>query len=108
MNKQYPHGIGPQGRWFIFFGIPVAILGVLLVTTLPHGLEPGLANAVGEKALPYVLFFTPVAVGIAALVLYKYVPKRLVIRLGIVGWIVGLLLIYWYFWFGPGAFAYHE
>jgi hypothetical protein len=107
MNKKNPNGIGPSGRWSIFFGIPVTILGILLNVTLPHGLEPGLANAVGETALPYVVFFTPVVIGVVGIVLYQYLPKRLVIPLGIVGWIVGLSLIYWYFWFGPGSFGHH-
>ncbi|MFZ1074593.1 MAG: hypothetical protein WAO21_14290 [Verrucomicrobiia bacterium] len=107
MNEKPPHGVGPSGRWLIFAGLPVAILGILLVSTLRHGLEPGLANAVGEKALPYVLFFTPVVIGFGSMALYEHFPKRLVVPLGILGWIVGLSLIYWYFWFGPGSFAHH-
>jgi hypothetical protein len=107
MNKEHPNGIGPAGRSLIFGGVPVAILGVLLVSTLRHGLEPGLANAVGEKALPYVLVFTPLALVFGGSVLHKYFPQRLVIPFGIIGWVVGLALIYWYFWFGPGSFGYH-
>ncbi|MGB8371203.1 MAG: hypothetical protein WCF71_18130 [Verrucomicrobiia bacterium] len=107
MNKKHHNGIGPAGRSLIFGGIPVAILAVLLVTTLRHGLEPGLSNAVGEKALPYVLFFTPVVIGLGCMVLQEHFPKRLVIPFGIIGWVVGLSLIYWYFWFGPGASGHH-
>ena len=107
MNKKYPHGIGPSGRWLIFAGIPTAILAVLLVSTLHHGLVKSLAQAVGEKALPYVLFFTPVVIGIGGMVIYEYFPKRLIVPFGIAGWIIGLSLIYWYFWFGPGAFGHH-
>jgi hypothetical protein len=69
---------------------------------VPHGVN-GLASAVGEKALPYVIFFTPVIIGICGRVLYGYLPKRLVIPLGVTGWVIGLSLIYWYFWFGPGG-----
>jgi len=107
MNNKSPHGIGPAGRWLIFAGIPTAILAILLVSTLHHGLNKSLVQAVGEKALPYVIVFTPVAIGIIGMVLYDYCPKRLLIPLGIFGWVVGLSLIYWYFWFGPGAFGHH-
>jgi hypothetical protein len=107
MNKQHPPSIGPSGRWLIFFGIPMAILGILLTFTMRHGLDKGLVHAFGETALPYVIFFTPVVIGIGGMVLYEHFPKRLVIPFGIVGWIVGLSLIFWYFWFGPGAFGHH-
>jgi hypothetical protein len=104
MNENKVQQIGPLGRWLIFLGVPVAMMGVLLVSIFRHGLASGLANAVGERALPYVVFFTPVVFGAMGLVLYKCLPARLVIPLGIIGWVIGLSLIYWYFWFGPGAF----
>lgn len=97
--------IGASGRWLIFSGLPVAILGVLLTSLFRHGLDRGLVKLVGEKALPYVLFFTPVTIGLLGFILYKYLPKRILAPCGMVGWVVGLTLIYWYFWAGPGAFG---
>ncbi|MGB8371204.1 MAG: hypothetical protein WCF71_18135 [Verrucomicrobiia bacterium] len=102
MSQQFSHGIGPAGRSLIFGGIPVAILAVLLVSTLHHGLNQ-IPEIVGEKAEPYVIFFTPVLLIFGGSALRKYFPQRLVIPFGIIGWVVGLSLIYWYFWFGPGA-----
>jgi hypothetical protein len=107
MNQKYPHGIGPAGRSLILGGVPVAITSILLASTLRHGLEPGLANAVGEKALPYFVFFTPVVIGLGSITLEKYYPKQLAIFFGIAGWVTGLSVLYWYFWFGPGAFGHH-
>jgi len=69
---------------------------------LHHGLR-GIESTFGQNAAPYVVFFTPVVIGVGGMVLYDYFPKRLVIPCGIFGWIVGMSLIYWYFWFGPGA-----
>ena|ERR1022692_3135851 len=106
MNKKYPHGIGPAGRWLIFGGIPLAVYGVLLTFTVPHGVN-GLARAVGEKALPYVIVFMPLAIVFGGWALYKHFPKQLVVPCGIAGWITGLLLIYWYYWFGSGSFGHH-
>lgn len=95
-----------QGRWLIFCGTVVAAVGILLVTCCRHGLKD-LPKFVGEKATPYVVYFTPAMLGIAAMVIYERIPKRLAFNLGIIGWFLGLGLIYWYFWFGPGAFSHH-
>jgi len=97
--------LGASGRWLIFSGLPVAILSLLLTSTLRQGIEPGLPKLVGEKALPYVLFFAPVTIGLLGFVLYKNIPTWIIVPIGIVGWVVGLTLICWYFWIGPGAFG---
>jgi hypothetical protein len=105
MKSNDPQGVGPLGRWPIFFGVPMAILGLLLVTTMRKGFR---ATAFGQDAEPYIIFFTPIIVGLLGYSLYKLLPRRLIIPLGIVGWAIGLSLIYWYFWFGPGAFGHHR
>jgi hypothetical protein len=89
-----------QGRWILFAGIPVAVTAALFVTTEP---ENRLEHAVGETALPYVLFFVPVAIVVCARVLYDRFPKRMIVPVGIASWILGLSLLCWFFWFGPGA-----
>jgi hypothetical protein len=104
MNEKKPDGLGPSGRWLMFGGIPVAILGVLLTLTESHGID-GLAHNVGEKALPNVLVYVPLAIVLGGWVLYKYFPKRLVIPFGMARWIIGFSLIYWHYWFGPGSFG---
>jgi hypothetical protein len=103
LNKQYPYGIGPAGRWYIFSGIPVAIIALFHTTV-----EQSLDQLFGEKISPYLDLFIIALIAISALVLYDYFPKRLVIPLGIAGWIISLSLLYWYFWFGPGAFGHHH
>jgi hypothetical protein len=103
MNENHPNQLGNTGRWLICSGIPVAILAILLVSLLPHGLN-GIPKVFGETVAPYVVFFTPVVIGFSSTALLEYVPKRLAFRLGVLGWVTGLILIYWYFWFGPGAF----
>jgi hypothetical protein len=102
-SEKHTDKIGPSGRWLIFGGIPVAVVAILLVSTLRHGFL-GLEDSLGQNVTPYVVFFTPAVIGFGSMFLYDHFPKRLVIPCGIVGWIVGMSLIYWYFWFGPGAF----
>jgi hypothetical protein len=101
MKEKY---IGSGGRWLIFAGIPLAICAALFVIAEPnHRLQ----HAVGEKAFPYILFFTPAAIVIGGMILYDHFPKRLVIPIGIVGWIIHFTLLCWFFWFGPGALKIH-
>jgi len=97
--------VGAQGRWLIFSGVNVAVLGLLLQIGCRDGLDHGLVKAIGEKALPYVLFFCPVTVVGIGYIVFKLLPQKIVFPLGIGGWIIGLLLIYEYFWFGPGSFG---
>ncbi len=102
-RKQPAHAqlrIGAAGRWLIFAGVPCAVVALLFVC-----LEPGhlIERVVGEKALPYVLYFTPAVVVILGKVLYERVPKAAVIPYGVVGWVATASLLCWFFWFGPGA-----
>jgi hypothetical protein len=103
MKNKYPYGIGPAGYWLIFAGIPVAICAVLLATTLRDGNIRG----VSEKFLPYVVFFVPVAIVIVCKIIYDHFPKKLIIPVGIIGWIIGLSVMCWYFWVGPGAIGHY-
>jgi hypothetical protein len=104
MNNKYPHGIGPAGLWLIFGGIPLAVLAIFFAVTEQHH---ALENAVGEKVFPYVLAGVPAVIMISGMVLYGHFPKRLVIPLGIVGWMIHISVLCWFFWFGPGAFGHH-
>jgi hypothetical protein len=67
--------LGPSGYRIVFFGVPLLFFALLLVIVMRHGL--------GQ-------------------ILYKYFPKRHVIPVGIICWAISLMLLYWYFWFGPG------
>ncbi len=57
----------------------------------------------GERALPYVIYGTVIIVAIAAMIAYRFIPKRAIIPLGTIGWVLSFILLYWWFWFGPGA-----
>src|ERR1039457_3110957 len=96
-KKEHPHRIGPAGFWLIFSGIPIAVLAILLTSTLTRD---GNIRGVSERALPYVLLFVPAAIIVGCRELYHHVPKRLIIPFGFVGWIIALSVACWYFWFG--------
>ncbi|MEI6194986.1 MAG: hypothetical protein WCS42_11730 [Verrucomicrobiota bacterium] len=102
MSHEYPHGIGPAGRWLIFAGMPMAVWAVFFAISEPHH---ALEHAVGAKVFPFVLAGVPAAAMIGGMVLYGHFPKKLVIPLGIVGWIISVSVLCWFFWFGPGAFG---
>ncbi|MGB8371201.1 MAG: hypothetical protein WCF71_18120 [Verrucomicrobiia bacterium] len=103
MNEKHPHGIGPAGRWYLYSGIPFAVIAVFFTTT-----DRLLDHVFSENVSPYIDLFVIGAIAIGALILYDHLPKRLVIPLGIVGWIISFSLLYWYFLFGPGAFGHHH
>jgi hypothetical protein len=90
-SSRHQH-IGPAGYWLIFSGIPTAIAAILFVAT-----ERSLDRIVGENALPYVLFFVPVLIIMVSRVLYDRFPKRLVIPLGIMGWMVNFATLFWFY-----------
>jgi hypothetical protein len=94
--------IGEGGRQIIFFGIPMIFLAILMCVA------ESVAHIVDEKSYPYVLYGIIGAVAVAGMILYNYFPKRLVVPFGIAGWVTSFSLIYWYFWFGPGAFGHHH
>jgi hypothetical protein len=104
MSAKYPYGIGPGVHWLIFAGFPLAIWAIYFAFTEPHH---ALESAVGEPAFAYLVFFVPAAIMIAGMVLYDHFPKRLVIPVGIVGWLVNFSVFFWFFWFGPGALRHH-
>jgi|SRR5450756_113561 len=105
MNKKYPHGISPMGRWLIFAGIPMAAGALFFALSEPHH---ALEHAVGAKLFPYILAGVPTTLMVGGMVLYDHFPKRLVVPLGIIGWVISVSILCWFFWFGPGSFGYYH
>jgi hypothetical protein len=63
-----------------------------------------LVHSVGERRAPYIGLGIAAAVWIGSLIAYDYIPKRLVITIGVIGWIVTLLLGYWFLNAGPFSY----
>jgi len=103
MNKMHPNGIGPGGRWLIFAGVPTIITALFFMIT-----DHFSGRLISPNVEPYTNALIPLAVVIGSMALYDCVPQRLVIPLGIAGWVLGLSLLYWYFWVGLGAFGHHH
>ena len=60
-----------------------------------------LERAAGEKALPYVLVGMVMVNVVLVMFLYARCPKRLIIPIGVIGWVVAFLLLFLWNWFGP-------
>jgi hypothetical protein len=101
-KKKHSQNIDPATSWVIFAGIPIAIIAILLASTMRHGDIRG----VSEKALPYVLLFGSAAIIVGCRELYHHCPRRLIIPLGVSGWVIAVTVMCWYYWFGPGSFGY--
>jgi hypothetical protein len=103
-EQKNPNSIGAGGRWLIFAGIPTNVTALFFMIT-----DSFFPRLISPNVEPYTNAFIPLTIVIGSMVLYDHFPKQLVIPLGIAGWIAGLSLLYWYFWFGSGAFGHvHE
>ena len=88
--------IRPSDHLRIYFGFPIFITALLkpLFERLPHYF--------GEKYFVYVALGIFLVIVAISLFLYDRIPKRFVIPIGIIGWMLTLSLIAWFFFFGPG------
>ena len=102
MSRKNPYAISSAGRWLIFAGVPTTIAALFFMIE-----DRFLDRFISQNVSPYTDAIIPIAIVISCMVLYDRVPRRLVIPFGIAGWTLGLSLLYWYFWFGPGAFGHH-
>ena len=97
MNANRSKNLGPAGQWMIFAGAPSVAMA--LVTCA----QDSLVRAVGQGAFPYVVVAIVGASFVFSMAVYRRVPPRRVIPIGIVGWMLTFSLLFWYFWFGPGS-----
>jgi hypothetical protein len=98
MNEQSPDRVGPGVRWFVFGGFPMIAMALLACC------YESLVRVVGERPAPYVGLGIAAVVWIGSLVVYDYIPKRLILPIGVVGWIVTLSVGYWFLNHGPHSF----
>ncbi len=88
--------VGLGGRLRIYLGFPFFVMALLtsLLGQLPR--------LVGEKYFVYVALGIVLAITAVSLFLYDRIPKRFIVPIGIVGWMLTLSLIIWFFFFEPG------
>jgi hypothetical protein len=95
MNEKSPSSVGPFGRYIIFSGAGMAFMAMCLFVLKP------LEHAFGERALPYLLL----GIGMATIVVDRYIyhrcSQRMIIPIGIVGWLLTFLLLFLWGWFRP-------
>ena len=98
MSQQDSYRIGPGVRWIVFAGVPAIAMALLACS------YESLAHAVGERYAPYVGLGIAAVIWILSLKAYDYIPKRLILPIGVIGWIVTLSLGYWFLNHGPHTF----
>jgi hypothetical protein len=92
--------IGRTGRMRIFSGAPFSV-----ITTLMFFFGERFLNKVGNTTGAYLglgIFLVIVATG---LFLYDRIPEKLVIPIGIIGWLLTLFLFVWFSFWGSGTFG---
>ena len=88
MNEENPFGIGAGGRFFIFSGIGMAFVALFMYLLKP------LEHMVGGNTLFYVIIGMVMLNGVLVMLAYNHCPKRLVIPIGIIGWLLAFLLMF--------------
>jgi hypothetical protein len=85
-RKKYlgPGGLQWEMDWWIFLGIPASLMAILLITLLPF------ARSDSQKAYGSVIAL--MIVNGASLYFCDKIPRRLITRLGILGWVVTLVI----------------
>ena len=76
----------------IFAGVPMSFLTVLTCIAMSSQLE----HVVGEKAVAYVVYGTIMLVAVLGMITYNVTPKRLILPLGIIGWLISASILCWY------------
>jgi hypothetical protein len=95
-DKNHPFEIGENGRRTISFGVPFIALAILL--SKAGVLDNYLTHKFGSNVFLYVFFGIMAAIFVAGM-LMDYVPKRLSIILGTIGYVIGFSILFWYFVF---------
>jgi hypothetical protein len=90
--------VGFGGRIKIYLGTPIFVVALLAPfferLLSKYGAEAGAFIALG-------IFLVIIAV---SLVLYDRIPAKLIIPIGIIGWMLTLLIVLWHGFLRPGAF----
>jgi hypothetical protein len=101
VEKKY---IGQTGRLKIYFGAPIFIMAAAgMLTSLFESLE----RLIGPSVAPYVMLGMALLILAAAWALYDHIPEKVIIPIGIIGWMLTLSLIFWFCFYGPGAWGHH-
>lgn len=85
------------------------IAGVPMLFTVLLLLQKGLPfeHALGTTTAAWILFGFVLTAFVIAMAIYKYVPAKRVIPIGVADWFLAVAITLWYFWFGPGALGHH-
>jgi hypothetical protein len=87
-------GLDADLSWWIFGGIPTPLI-IALVLFLER-----FARTVGQKTA--VVFLAIMIVGVPVMYFSDRIPRRIVIQLGLLGWALTIIGLYWYFkTYGP-------
>jgi cell division protein FtsW (lipid II flippase) len=93
--KGNPFRITEGARRMIFFGVsmfPATVL-VYIMDRLDH------EHYFHERTMPYIILGIFVIIIVFNMVAYRVTPKRIILPLGIVSWIIVAVVACWYVWF---------
>lgn len=92
-------GVGGRGR--IYAGAPISIF-----TFLTFFFGEKFLDKLGDTVGAYSGLGIFLLILIAGLILRDHLPQKLLIPIGIIGWLLTFGLFIWFGFFGPGSFGY--
>jgi len=93
MNEKPQFGIGLFGRFIIFSGVGMAFMTIFSFASKT------LDRALNEKLLLCVVFGMLTVSVLGVIYCFQRFPKRMIIPVGIVGWLLTFLLLFVRNWF---------
>jgi hypothetical protein len=88
IDPNHKYGIGPAGRWMIFSGVAAVLIALFTC------IAPALERTVGQNALLAIFFGGVALLFLTLLHLFKRCPTRILITVGILGWLLSFLVMY--------------
>lgn len=100
VEKKY---VGLGGRIQIYMGVPIFFIAIFVAPFFDK-----LITKFGSATGSYMELGMMLVILAVCLYLYARIPEKIIIPIGIIGWILTLAIILWHCSFGPGAWGHHQ
>jgi hypothetical protein len=89
MKTRNPISTNEGARQMIWFGVPTCVFGMLV------WLDRSFQHKASDMVWCYILLGEAAIVIVLGLIAYKRIPKLFILPIGIVGWIVSFLILFY-------------
>jgi hypothetical protein len=98
MKKYLPRDRNEGARQMVYSGAILCVLGVFT-------LIESLTRIISLRVWPCAFLGLVFVVVVVGLIAYNYIPKRFIMPIGIIGWILAFSILAWMVWYNPLAWS---